>query len=102
MSFSCSTTNIKSRNNLPIKFSHVEANTKEVNVSVTKEFFLWGMIPNAHDLYIDEALANRGYDSLGDLVVTHKNSTSDIVWMLLTFGVYLPQTYHIKGNSVIK
>lgn len=99
---SCSTTNIKSKNNFPIKFESIDGDTKQVSTSITKEFFLWGMIPRSHDIYIDEVMANRGYESIGDLVVTQKNTTSDIVWSLVSFGVYLPQTYEIKGKSIIK
>lgn len=101
-SFSCSTTNIKSKNNFPIDFESKDDHTKEVSASVTKQFFLWGLVPKSHDLYVDEAMANRGYDSIGELVVTQKNTTSDIVWTLLSFGMYLPQTYHIQGKSIIK
>lgn len=80
----------------------MDGHTKDVSTSVTKEFFLWGLIPKSHDLYVDEAMANRGYDSIANLVVTQKNTTSDVVWSILSFGVYMPQTYQIKGRSLIK
>lgn len=99
---SCSTTNIKSKNNIPLTFASEEESTKDIKTSVTKEFFLWGMIPRSHDLYIDDALAKRGYDKVTNLVVTQKNRTSDIVWTILSFGVYLPQTFEISGKSTIK
>lgn len=99
---SCSTTNIKSNDNLPITFTADEEHTKEVKAVVTKEFFLWGMVPASHDIYIDSVLANKGYDKVSSLKVTQKNRTSDVVWSILSFGVYWPQTYEIQGKSTLK
>lgn len=102
ISFSCSTTNIKSKNKFPISFSDEDGYTKEINTSVTKEFFLWGLLPTSHDLYIDEEMADKGYNGLGNLVIAQSNTISNNIWTLLTFGVYWPQTYNIKGKSLIK
>lgn len=99
---SCSTTYIKSQNKIPVTFENKAEHPKDVKVSVTKEFFLWGLIPSHHEIDVDEQLGNKGYESVSDLVVTQKNQRSDVIWTLVTFGMYYPQSYEIQGKTSIR
>ena len=99
---SCANTQIKSTNKIPITFTKKDGFEKDINVVVTKEFFLWGMLPSEHELDVDDEIAKKGFNKASELVVHHKNRTSDVVWSLLTFGVYYPQTFQIKGKGTLR
>lgn len=102
LSLSCANTQIKSSDNVPLSFKKQENFDNEIDIQITKEFFLWGLIPRVHEIDIDKEILNKGVNSATELVVEHKNRTSDVVWSLLTFGVYYPQTFHLKAKTSIR
>lgn len=102
---SCSAVQIKSSlsNNSSISFEKQNKNhDKSIDVKVTKDFFLWGLVPRQHEIILEKELGNKGYSEVSEFNIIQKNSSIDFLWMVLTFGVYYPQTYHLKGKSYIK
>jgi len=83
---------------IPITFSEKDTHTKEVKVTVSKQFFLLGLIPNQHEVEVDIVFQEKGYESVTDVRITKERSYSNVLWSVLTFGFYYPQTYTLIGN----
>lgn len=73
--------------------------TKEIELEVNKEYFLYGLIPTTHSLDVDEILKDAGIDSVSDLKVIRARRTKNIVWSLVTLGFYMPETYILKART---
>jgi hypothetical protein len=99
---SCSAIHIKSNNQFPVSFEKQESHTKEVTLDVTREFFLWGLVPTKHEIIVDDEFVKNGHENVADLMVTGKNTHKDVIWSLVTFGLYMPQTYQLTGKVVFK
>lgn len=101
----CSNIHFKTDNsefrNTKISFEENSNHNKEVNIKVEKEFFLWGFYPS-HELNIDKEMANQGHQSISSFEIEQRPSTKDVLFTLLTFGVYFPQTYYLAGKTSIQ
>lgn len=96
---SCSKLKIKTSKNFPITTSQIEKDTKSIEVKVTKNFYLWGLIPNEHELLLDKELLKIGVKRLSALEITELSEGKDTWMKILSFGLFLPQTYLITGKT---
>lgn len=98
---SCSNINYKVENSADskadISFEENINHNEKVNIKIEKEFFLWGFYPN-HEIKVDDVVAKNGYDSISELVIKEEPSKMNVLFTLLTFGVYYPQTYYLEGK----
>lgn len=96
---SCSSIDIVSSSKIDVSMNEREEYTNEVELEVDKEFFLYGLVPSTHTLYIDEILKDAGVDSVSNLQVKKVRKTKNGLWALFTFGLYVPETYVIKAKT---
>lgn len=96
MLLSCSAIKITSNSKIPIKLDADEHHQKEVVIKVDKKFYLWGLIPDEHVLYVDEVVDEAGFEAASGITITETRETSDTILSLLSFGLYLPKTYSIS------
>ena len=100
LSISCSQIKIKSSTQSKVSFKK-EINAKEnILIIKDKDYFLWGLIPT-HELDIGKVLVNKGYTNISSLEISSERNLKNTVLTFLTFGVYCPETYIIKGNTNI-
>lgn len=69
---------------------------KEEGFSIRKEFFLWGLIPKNHELNVSEVLVDNGFDGVQKFSVYRESKLEDVIWSILSLGVYTPITYRLN------
>lgn len=95
---SCSTIHVKSNDQTTVVFSSVKSHKEKVKVLIEKEYFLWGLFPE-HEIIIDKEFKKNGFDNVSSLKISKVRSTKDIIWSLVTFGVYMPETYELNAKK---
>ena len=68
----------------------------EDGFSIHKELFLWGLVPKNHELDVSEFLKEKGIKEVKGFSVYRENKLEDVIWSILSLGVYTPQTYRLK------
>ncbi len=63
----CTSVQFKSSKIIPITFKEKDKHIKEVKVTVSKQFFLLGLIPNQHE--VDRVFQEKGYESVADVSI---------------------------------
>lgn len=95
----CSAIKIHSSSKVDVSMSEREEYTKEIELEVDKEFFLYGLVPTTHNLNVDKFLKEAGIDSVSELKIIKVRKTRNIAWSLFTLGFYTPETYLIKAKT---
>jgi hypothetical protein len=95
---SCSSIHFSSHNQIPTSFDYKEDKDLHFSVEVSKPFYMWGMYPNKQTVYVDDLFISEGYKSISHLQIAEVNTNEKVMWMLLTFGMYYPQTYMLSGT----
>lgn len=93
----CTTIHFRSNNAVPVTFGENPKEQKEVTIIGHRQFFFWGVDPDAHVVYVDEEVKKAGYDSISKLIIYEQKNPQDILISFLTFGIYLPRGYTITG-----
>lgn len=100
---SCSSTVIKTKNKkIPVSFTNKKHHVKKVLIEVEKSFYLWGMVPSEHTLYVDKEVGDHGIDSLANVKITEKKDDWKAFLSLISLGTYIPKTYIIEGKTYLK
>lgn len=95
---SCSSIEFKSTEIIPVNFNQDSSDTESVQLEVKKSFYLWGMIPSNHSVNVDEIFEEKGADSVSNFSIAEIKTQKKTLWMILSAGLYYPQTYLISGN----
>ena len=95
---SCSSIQFKSTEIIPVNFNGDVSETENVTVEVEKSFYLWGMIPSNHSVEVDKVFEEKGADSVSNFSIAEVKTSKKTLWMILSAGLYYPQTYLISGN----
>lgn len=61
------------------------------------EFYLWGLLPDEHVVDITALLKERGYQEVSKISYEDYRDFSQILLIGLTFGMYMPKNYVVKG-----
>ena len=69
---------------------------EEDGFSIHRELFLWGLIPKNHELDVSEFLKEKGIKEVKGFSVYRESKLEDVIWSILSLGVYTPQTYRLK------
>lgn len=95
---SCSSIQFKSSEIIPVHFNKDITDTENVDVEVEKSFYLWGMLPSSHSVEVDKLFEQRGADSVSNFSIAEIKTQKKTLWMILSAGLYYPQTYLVSGN----
>ncbi|MEX0798551.1 MAG: hypothetical protein WEB87_03545 [Bacteriovoracaceae bacterium] len=102
LTISCSTVRLSSETLIPVVFESKEDHTRDISIEVTRDFYLWGLYPDTHEIKVDKAFANKGFDSVAEMKIEDHSNKYDMAWALLTFGFYMPKSYVLKGKTYIR
>ncbi len=97
---SCSTIVYRSKGRLPISFDKTTNHRREVILKGKKEFYLWGLIPNRHYVYIDEVAKDAGLKELSRVEIYEKMTVEDSILTIITLGLYTPASYQIEAMTI--
>jgi hypothetical protein len=67
-----------------------------------KEFFLWGIYPEAHNVYIDKEFKDHGFRSATKIKITEYQSVKNYLLSYLSFGMYIPKNYVLEGYGLLE
>lgn len=96
---SCAKIKIKTSKNYSLTTSKIENDTRDVKLQVTKHFYMWGLMPSQHELLLDRELLKIGVKRISSFEITETPSQNNVWMKLLSFGLFLPQTYIITGKT---
>jgi hypothetical protein len=99
---SCSTIVYRSKGRIPATFDKSPKHHREVILKGEKDFYLWGLIPNRHYVYIDEIAKESGLTELSRIEIYERNTFKNTILTAITFGLYTPTTYHVEGMTYKK
>lgn len=69
-------------------------------ISGKKEFYLWGLLPKEHDVFIDKVLSEAGLVSAANIQIEEYQTTGDKLWSWISFGLFIPLTYKVRGFGI--
>lgn len=94
---SCSSIQFKSSEIISVSFDRDSQVKDKIDVDVEKSFYLWGMIPNQHVVEVDKVFEEKGAFSVSQFSIEEVDTKKKSIWMILTAGLYYPETYRISG-----
>ena len=97
---SCSSIQFTSSHDIPVSFSHEESHVKDLSVKVSKSFYMWGLVPPEQTVYVDKLFLNEGAKSVASLKIKEIETTQKALWMIVTFGMYYPQSYLLSAEEI--
>ena len=96
---SCTTLTFKSYGEFPI---HVGPKKYHGEIEVyegEKDFYLWGIIPYEHKIYLDTIMKNYDFVSVANLEVEEYQSLGNFILSTLSLELYIPRNYRVKFNG---
>lgn len=96
---SCSSIRFKSTQNISSTFDVREFQTKKVSVKISKQFYLWGLVPGEQVVEIDKLFKAKGYDSVSSIQIYESDEVKKSIWMFITLGMYYPQSFEILAKT---
>jgi hypothetical protein len=101
--FSCSSYQLTNSNlNTEVSFEENKNHTKDLELEIKRDYFLWGSVPSSRKIDVSKELNSRGVTKLSSLEFQKIGNSSDTLWSILSLGFYSPETYLISGKSTIK
>jgi len=97
---SCSTIVYRSKGRIPISFNKSNNHRREIILRGKKDFYLWGLIPNRHYVYIDEIARDSGLKELSRVEIYGIKTIKDSIFTILSFGLYVPSSYQIEAMTL--
>jgi hypothetical protein len=99
---SCSTIVYRSKGRIPATFGKSPKHHREVILRGEKGFYLWGLIPSRHYVYIDEIAKESGLKELSRIEIYERKTLKDVILTVLSAGLYAPSTYQVEGMTFNK
>lgn len=95
----CTSILYRSRGKIPTSFDYNPAHPREIVIKGEKKFYLWGLIPNTHYVYIDEVIDRAGFEEVSKIEIQEEREAKNMLISILTFGLYIPKSYTINANT---
>ena len=94
---SCSSIQFNSSEIISVSFDKDSSVKETLDVDVEKSFYLWGLIPSQHTVEVDKVFEEKGALSVSQFSIKEIKTKKKSLWMILTAGLYYPETYKISG-----
>ncbi|MCT4640814.1 MAG: hypothetical protein N4A33_00855 [Bacteriovoracaceae bacterium] len=75
-----------------------ESEKTQVTYSIKQDYFLWGSFPARQEVNVGQFFQKKGYKKIESFSVQYERETQDVIWTLLSLGVYTPQTLILKAK----
>jgi hypothetical protein len=93
----CSSIRYQSNSKANLTFSYNQEHKKEVLVRGKKKFYLWGLVPDQHIVFLDEVILSANLKDVSSVVIYEDRSFLDSLLMVASFGMYIPVRYNISA-----
>ena len=61
-----------------------------------KDFYLWGIIPYEHKVYLDDIMKEYDFISVANIEIEEYQDTKNFLLSLMSLGLYVPRNYRVK------
>ncbi len=96
---SCTHITYESEGYIPIYLTKKPHHKHSVEVSGTKEFYLWGRVSPDSQVFLDELFYDEGVISVSELEIKQFQSLSQFFTGFFSLGFYIPVSYQLKGKG---
>tara|TARA_B100000886_G_scaffold161836_1_gene110343 strand:- start:997 stop:1353 length:357 start_codon:yes stop_codon:yes gene_type:complete len=93
---SCTTLSFKSYGEYSIFLGPKKGHGEIQEYVGEKDFYLWGVIPFEHTVYIDNVMKEFDFYSIANVEVEEYQSFKNFVLSVLSLGLYVPRNYKVK------
>lgn len=93
---SCTTLSFKSYGEFPIFIGAKKYHGNIQEYTGEKDFYLWGIIPFEHKVYIDDIMKEYDFFSVANIEVEEYQSLKNFIISILSLGLYVPRNYRVK------
>lgn len=93
---SCSQIRYSSENSIPTYISTKNNHHSRIHTIGKKKFYLWGLVPREHTVYVDEELSDAGVLSGSRIEVQEYQSGLDVFLTYISLGLYKSVHYKIS------
>jgi hypothetical protein len=77
--------------------SPINDHRKKVVVEGRKNFYLWGLFPTEHKVYIDRELLSGGLISAASIRIDEYQNPWENFLTIISFGMFVPMNYRISA-----
>jgi len=98
---SCAELRIHSRGHIPVWIGPKPGHNHYIEIEGKRQFFLWGLVPDVHEVNIDDELHEAGLLSAANVSVTIEQSWGSFFKEILSLGIYVPREYKIRAFGVV-
>ena len=96
VSSSCTTLSFKSYGQFPINIGAKKYHGEISEFIGEKDFYLWGIIPYEHNIYIDDVMKEFDYISIANIEIEEYQTSKNFLLSFLSLGLYVPRNFRIK------
>ncbi len=96
LTVSCTTLSFKSYGEFPINIGPRKFHGEIQEYVGEKDFYLWGIIPFEHKVYIDTIMKEYDFYSVANIEIEEYQSTTNFILSFLSLGLYVPRNYRVK------
>jgi len=72
------------------------------SVEGEREFYLFGLIPKKHTVYVDEELSKRGLKKIKNLKTSTFMTNMQRFKSIISLGLFIPRSYRVSAFGPIK
>ena len=96
----CTSINYQSNGKIPIFVGNTKKSTDKTSlIKGKKEFYLWGLYPKNHDVFLDEEFGKVGFQKINRFIIEEFQTTIDKLKVFASLGMYIPKRYRIIGHG---
>ena len=93
---SCSQIRYSSTNSIPTYLSTKDNHHSKRYQTGSKKFYLWGLVPREHVVYLDEELSKAGVQSASRVEIEEYQTGLDVFLTYISLGLYKSVHYKIS------
>lgn len=96
---SCSSIEYTSQDTIPVFVGTTPNHNKSKTISGTKQFYLWGLLPEKHQVFLDEEFDRLKVDSIAEVQIEEYQTVGNFLKTIISLGMYVPINYKLTGKS---
>jgi hypothetical protein len=98
---SCTHIRYVTKNTIPLAINKYELHQDHFEILGERDFYLWGKLPaDPHFVDVEQEVMKKGFSAASSIYIEEFQSPGNWFITLLTFGLYMPVDYSIRGVGV--
>lgn len=93
----CGRLQFQSKEGSKVSFYPQSKYSKEVRIKGNRSYYLWGLLPFKHSIFVEDELRKYGHTGLASTRISETLTATDVIWTMFTLGMYAPKSFIIEG-----